>query len=130
MPDTEGKPITLDLVDLMAELSVRSGPLQLTKLLRTLEKTILVSALKRMNWSQSRTADFLGMNKSTLSAKLRRHHIRICKTPVDASSPDDSPGILALDTLARALAAEAEEAVASGEGRSKDLSPEGSSSAD
>ena len=127
MPDSEGKPIMLDLVDLLAELYVRSGPLQLAKLLRNLEKTILVSALKRMNWSQSRTADFLGINKSTLSAKLKRHHIRISKTPVDTSSPDDSLGIFDLDTLARALAAEA---VASGEGRSRDLSPEGSFSAE
>jgi len=48
------------------------------------EKVVFLRTLKMFNGSQKDAAKFLGINRTTLNEKLKKHKIQFLKTPVES----------------------------------------------
>ena len=51
--------------------------------LNFLEKAILIKVLSSVNGKQKDAANFLGINYTTLCAKIKKHNIKYLKSPIE-----------------------------------------------
>ncbi len=73
-PTADGEAVLRDFV--RGYLARESGPGCEPKLMETVERELLLEALRRSQGNQSRAAELLGIPRPTLHAKLQRHGIR------------------------------------------------------
>jgi two-component system nitrogen regulation response regulator GlnG len=82
----------LDLVALIEEAIERGGPDVYDQVVRAVERELLTRALRHTHGHQARASQLLGLNRSTLRAKLRELGIALDKVPTD-EQPDASPPV-------------------------------------
>ena len=70
------------LFDIFIEYFFMKQRRPLREILNILEKAILIKVLFHVNGKQTDAAKFLGIKKTTLNEKIKKHNIKFFKSPI------------------------------------------------
>jgi len=70
------------VVHFFVEYFYMNENIQLKEFMESLERAILIKILSKFNGNQRNTAEFLGLNHTTLNQKIKKHSIRFRKTAI------------------------------------------------
>jgi DNA-binding NtrC family response regulator len=70
------------IVHFFVEYFFMTERIHLKDFMESLERAILIKILSKFNGNQRNTAEFLGLNHTTLNQKIKKHNIRFRKTAI------------------------------------------------
>lgn len=70
-------------LDFFVDYFYMQDNIDLKDFMKSFERALLVKMLDKFNGNQKDTADFLGINHTTLNHKVRRHRIGFFKKPIE-----------------------------------------------
>ena len=70
------------VVNFFVEYFYMKKKVHLKEFMDSLERAILIKILSKFNGNQRDTAEFLGLNHTTLNQKIKKHNIRFRKTAI------------------------------------------------
>lgn len=70
------------VINFFVEYFTMNKKVHLKEFMDSLERAILIKMLSKFNGNQRNTAEFLGLNHTTLNQKIKKHNIRFRKTAI------------------------------------------------
>ena len=70
------------VINFFVEYFYMNKKVHLKEFMDSLERAILIKILSKFNGNQRNTAEFLGLNHTTLNQKIKKHNIRFRKTAI------------------------------------------------